>query len=281
MSAGRHRGVPVSATIVTAGDQSRRPGLKNLTNAAVEGVVGSASAGPTMHQPVRQSIKSSTGIVGSADMTDWPVLAGLPAAERDRILRTGRRCRFARGETLFHHGDPADALYLLASGRVAVRVATPHGDQTILSVLGPGQAFGELALLGYDPHRTATVTALEPSETIALHRTQFDALRARYPTVDRFLLAALSAQVARLSAHLLEVLFVPSRARILRRVLALSDEFENGVVRLTQEDIALMSGTTRSTVNEVLREAERDGVVRIGRGHVDVLDRKKLAYRAQ
>src|SRR5664279_332182 len=93
---------------------------------------------PRCTKPVRQSIKSSTGIVGSADMTDWPVLAGLPAAERERILQTGRRCRFARGETLFHHGDPADALYLLASGRVAVRVATPHGDQTILSVLGPG-----------------------------------------------------------------------------------------------------------------------------------------------
>jgi CRP/FNR family transcriptional regulator, cyclic AMP receptor protein len=213
-------------------------------------------------------------------MTDWEVLSGLPPVDRDRIIKAGRRRRYARGETILHAGDPGDALHLIASGRVAVRVLTPNGEQAILAVLGPGKVFGELALLLEHGHRTASITALEPCETIVLHKAQFDQLRARYPAVDRFLLAALSAQVARLSEHLLEMLFVPARARILRRLLVLAKEFEGGLVHITQEDLALMSGTTRSTVNEVLREAEQAGSIRLGRGRVEVLDRARLARRA-
>ena len=149
-------------------------------------------------------------------MVEWPVLAGLTPDQRDQLLRAGRRRRFAKGETLCHQGDPADSLHLLAVGRVAVRVMTPQGDQAILNVLGPGQVFGELALIKSDARRTATITALEACETIALRKTQFDALRAQHPEVDQFLLASLAAQVDRLSEHLLEVLFSPTPRRVLR-----------------------------------------------------------------
>lgn len=217
-------------------------------------------------------------------MPEWALLAGLPAEEREQVLRAGHRRRFSGGEIVFHEGDPADALHLLMSGRVAVRVMTPNGDQALLTVLRPGQAFGELALLGEETHRTATVSALEACETLALNRAQFARLRARNPSVDKVLLAALSAQVARLSEHLLEVLFVPARARILRRLLALADEPDGSgdvVVRLTQEDLARMAGTTRSTVNEVLRDAERSGAVRIGRKKIEVVDRRYLLRRSR
>lgn len=217
-------------------------------------------------------------------MPEWALLAGLPAEEREQVLRAGHRRRFSGGEIVFHEGDPADALHLLMSGRVAVRVMTPNGDQALLTILRPGQAFGELALLGEQTHRTATVSALEACETLALNRAQFARLRARNPSVDNVLLAALSAQVARLSEHLLEVLFVPARARILRRLLALADEPDwsgDVVVRLTQEDLARMAGTTRSTVNEVLRDAERNGAVRIGRKKIEVIDRRYLLRRSR
>jgi CRP/FNR family cyclic AMP-dependent transcriptional regulator len=211
-------------------------------------------------------------------VTQWPVFESLAADEVARILRAGRRRKFARGETLFHHGDPADALHLLDVGYVAIRVLTPQGDQAILSVLGPGSAFGELSLIGDNTERTATATAIGACETIALHRAQFDQLRASNPTIDRFLLASLSAQVARLSDHLLEMLFSPTKLRVMRRVLLLAETF-GGVIPLTQEDIALMSGTTRPTVNETLREFERNGAIRIGRGRIEVIDREQLARR--
>ena len=212
-------------------------------------------------------------------LPEWELLAGLPAAERETVLRAARRRRFAAGEVLFHEGDPAESLHLLISGRVAVRVTTPSGDQAVLTVHHPGQTFGELALLGTERHRTATVSALEPAETLALSRSQFDRLRARNPSVDTVLLAALSAQVARLSTHLLEVLFVPAKARIMRQMLSLTEQSEDGIVRLTQEDIARMTGTTRSTVNEVLRDAERAGTIRIGRKRIEIVDRPYLLHR--
>ena len=209
------------------------------------------------------------------------MLAGVPPDERDRVLSAGRRRRFSAGETVFHEGAPADTFHLLISGLVAVRVTTPQGDQAVLTVLAPGQAFGELALLGEDGRRTATVSALEPSETVALGRADFHRLRARNPSVDSVLLSALSGQIARLSEHLLELLFVPAKARILRRLLTLTDVSDDGVVRLTQEDLARMSGTTRATVNEVLRDAEKAGALRIGRRRIEVTDKTWLEHRAR
>jgi CRP/FNR family transcriptional regulator, cyclic AMP receptor protein len=212
-------------------------------------------------------------------MTEWPVLASMPAEDRNQLLRTGRRRRFAKGETLFHYGDPADSLHLLATGRVAVRVMTPQGDQAILTVLGPGKVFGELALIDPHAHRTATITAIQPCETIMIGRNQFEHLRARYPQIDRFLLASLAATVNRLSEHLLEMLFVPAALRVARRLLILDDEFGGEPITLTQEDLALMAGTTRATVNEVLHQFEQAGTVKIGRARIEVLDRATLIKR--
>src|ERR671922_1063228 len=103
---------------------------------------------------------------------EWPLLDGVPEEPRRRVLAAARLRRFARGEVIFHEGDPGDTLHLIARGRVAVRVTTPLGDTATLAVLGPGDFFGELALLSESP-RTATVTALEKTETMALHRDAF------------------------------------------------------------------------------------------------------------
>ena len=100
-----------------------------------------------------------------------------------------RRRRFARGEVLFHQGDPGDSLHLIVKGRVSVRTATPRGDRAILRVLGPDQVVGEFALVSPAP-RAATVTALEPTETMTLDRATFADLRTKCPGVDDFLLVA-------------------------------------------------------------------------------------------
>jgi CRP/FNR family transcriptional regulator, cyclic AMP receptor protein len=209
---------------------------------------------------------------------EWPVLAGLTPEHRRRVLAAARRRRFRRGEVVFHHGDPADAFHLVERGRVAVRATSPRGAQLLLSVLGPGRSFGELALVGERTPRSATITALEPTETLVLHRLQFEQLRAHQPSVDRYLVAALAAQVASLSEQLMEVVFLPTRLRVVRTLLVLEREY-GGVIRMTQEDVGLMAGTTRPTVNETLREIERTGAIRVGRGRIEVLDPAALARR--
>ena len=92
------------------------------------------------------------------------LLAGLPVEERQGLLAQTRRRRFAKGEVVFHEGDPADALHLVERGRFAVRVTTPLGDKATLNVVGSGGWFGELSIVS-DAPRNATVTTVEPSRT--------------------------------------------------------------------------------------------------------------------
>lgn len=128
-------------------------------------------------------------------------------------------------------------------------------------------------------HRTATITAIQPCETIVIGKNQFEHLRTRYPQIDRFLLASVAATIDRLSQHLLETLFVPTALRVAHRLLILDDEFGGEAITLTQQDLALMAGTTRATVNEILRELERTGAVKVGRARIEVLDRAILVRR--
>ena len=136
---------------------------------------------------------------------EWKLLAGLRANDSDALLEHARRRQFTRGDVVFHEGDPAHALHLVAAGRFAVRVTTPLGDTATLSVVGPGGWFGELAMVSAAP-RNATVAALDDGETLALQRAQVDDIRRRDPSVDRVLIGALVEEVRRTSAQLIEAL---------------------------------------------------------------------------
>ena len=155
---------------------------------------------------------------------EWPLLDGIPEEPRRRVLAAGRLRRFARGEVVFHEGDPGDTLHLIAKGRVAVRITTPLGEVATLAILGPGDFFGELALLRAPSHRTATVIASEPTETLAIDRVSFETLKHEHPSVESFVVVVLSEQVRRLSGQVLEALYVPADKRVLRRLKDLLGE---------------------------------------------------------
>src|SRR6516165_31356 len=132
-----------------------------------------------------------------------------PQERRARLSGLSRRfC--VRDEVIFHQGDPADALHLIAAGHVTVRVTLRGGEFVVLAIFGPGDVFGEIALVGSPHARGGTVVALERCETLSLGRDEFDRLRASYPGVDRFLVELLAARVERLNNYLLEALYVPA-----------------------------------------------------------------------
>src|SRR4051812_38589803 len=132
---------------------------------------------------------------------EWGLLSSLAEDDRREIISAARHRTFARGEVLVHEGDPADSLHLVAAGRVAVRVSTPSGERATLNILSAGDYFGELSLVrrGGDRHRTATVVALEPTETLVISVATFDQLCARHPSFDQILVAALARRVEQLS----------------------------------------------------------------------------------
>ena len=215
----------------------------------------------------------------------WQLLADVPEDALRALLTIARRRTFARNEVVFHHGDPADSLHLISKGRFSVRITTPLGDTVTLSVRGPGDAFGELALLDREPVRSATVSALEPGETHSVYRGDFDRLRREHPIVNDVLIHILADRLRRLSEQLVEAYYVSADRRVVRRVCELAELYARGeteiVVPLTQEEIAELAGTSRATVNRVLRDAERSGTVELRRGKTAVLDLEALARRGR
>jgi CRP/FNR family transcriptional regulator, cyclic AMP receptor protein len=222
--------------------------------------------------------------ISDSERMQWRLLADVPSDELQQMLTIARRRPFDRGEVVFHEGDPADSLHLIVSGRFAVRIRTPLGDTTLLAIYGPGDAFGELALVAPPVHRSATVVALEAAETRSVFREDFEALRKRHPGVDRILVSLLADRIREMNERLLEAHYVDAETRVRRHLRQLADVYERdgaSVIPLTQEEIAEIAGTSRATVNRVLREEERRGVIELKRGRTRILDPEQLTRRAR
>jgi CRP/FNR family transcriptional regulator, cyclic AMP receptor protein len=215
---------------------------------------------------------------------EWRLLEGVPPEEVRELLQIARRRRFARNEVVFHRDDPGDSLHLISKGRFSIRVMTPLGQVATIALRGPGESFGEMALLDDATRRSATVAALEEAETFCVTRPDFEHLRRRHPEVNELLLRFLQNEVRLLDERLLEALYVPVEKRILRRLLDVvplfSQDGNTVLVSLTQESLAELAGASRSTVNQVLRAEERRGLIELKRGKTRIVDLGALAKRA-
>ena len=211
---------------------------------------------------------------------DWELFDGVPEETVRRLLSIARRRTFDRGEVVFHRGDPADCLHLIVSGRFAVGITTPLGATALLGVRGPGEAFGELALVDSGGHRSATVSALERAETRSVLVGDFERLRREHPSVDGLLVRILGASVRRLSEHLTEAYYLPAEKRVLRRLVELGDLY-NGCITLRQEQVAELAGTSRATTNRVLRDLQRKHVLELSRSTVLIVEPESLRRRSE
>ncbi len=212
---------------------------------------------------------------------EWGLLADVPDEDVRELLQVARRRTFSRGEIVFHRDDPGDSLHLIVKGRFAIRVMTPVGDTATIAVRGPGESFGEMALVTDEGRRSATVAALEPAETRAVYKTDFERVRKTHPSVNQALITFLVREVRMLNDRLLEALYIPADRRIVRRLVELTDVYSASDVPLTQEELAQLAGTSRATVNQVLRREEERGTVELQRGRTLVLDREALVRRSR
>src|SRR3954447_17574415 len=213
------------------------------------------------------------------------VLQSLSADDQRAVLASARRRRFTRDEVIFHEGDPGDTIHLIAKGRVAAETVTPMGETVIVNVLGPGDSFGELALVDPSARRGATVRALEATETLSLSHAAFDELRRKEPAIDQFLLVLLATQVTGLNERLREAYFEPVDTRVLRCLARLAAVYDSDgdqvTVPLKQDTIASMVGATRPSVNRVLRDLEGEGVLSLGRSRMELLQVDEITRRAR
>jgi CRP/FNR family transcriptional regulator/CRP/FNR family cyclic AMP-dependent transcriptional regulator len=188
--------------------------------------------------------------------------------------------KFRRGETVFHVGDPGDALFIVVSGSIKITLPADSGDEAILATLRPGDFFGELALLDGAP-RSATAIAIEATETYILARDRFRELISTDPIMRETVLATLAAEVRRLTHHVEELHFLDITGRLASRLARMANEggaarLADGSIRLagplTQGDLAAMIGCTRQSVNKLLGLFTDDGLIRLERDRIVVLD---------
>jgi CRP-like cAMP-binding protein len=210
----------------------------------------------------------------------WRLLDGVPDEEVQHLMSVARRRTFTRNEVVFHQGDPADSMHMIRRGRFGVRIRTPVGDVATIAIIGAGDAFGELALVGDETDRSATVVSLERSETVSISRPDLERLRHDQPQVNDLLVKLLAARIRRTNELLAEALYVSADKRVLHRLRELAELYSRDggeqVIPLTQEEIATLAGTSRATVNRVLRAAEKAGALTLTRGRTTVVDPARL-----
>jgi CRP-like cAMP-binding protein len=210
------------------------------------------------------------------------LFAKLEPAQLSALATATSTRRLAAREELYHKGDVASQVYVVASGRLKVTSTTEAGDEVVLNLLDAGEVVGELPML-IGGHRTATIVALEPSELVVLERREFLRFLREHPESAVTLLTVMAERVVRLSEYLEDTIFLAVGVRIAKRLLSLAEQFgesRDGVVvvalRLSQGELASYVGTTRETVNKQLRAWTDAGVLRMEAGAITILQPAEL-----
>lgn len=188
--------------------------------------------------------------------------------------------RHTRNELLFSQGDTGDGLYIVAAGQISIGRQSPEGDELIFALYEPGEYFGELALFDQGP-RAAGATVVEDATLLYLSSAAFRAFIDAHPGALWTCMRVVVAQLRRCTDLADEIALLDVRSRLARRLLRLAGEGAAAsgpasAVRITQQQLAGMTGATRESVNKHLRAFEADGLVRLDRGRIRILDRPRL-----
>ena len=211
------------------------------------------------------------------------LFAGLDAPSLELVAGALRSRRFRKGEVVFHAGDPGDALFIVAAGHVKITLPADDGSEpAILTTVGPGGFFGELALLDGQP-RSATATTVEPTETLSLPRDVFRELLDKHPELRDALFAALANLLRRLTKHVEELHFLDLAGRLAARLAQLARQGHPGATHAieldwpyTQSDLAAMIGGTRQSVNKLLTGLVDDDLLHIDHETLIINDLERL-----
>ena len=207
--------------------------------------------------------------------------------EQTRVLQASLTpLELARGEVLFHEGEPGDRLYVIERGKIKLGRRSNDGRENLLAVLGPGEMFGELSLFDPGP-RTATATAVTDATLIGLGHDDFQPWLTGRPGVAGQLLAALAKRLRRTNEAMADLVFSDVPGRVAKALLDLAKRFgvqsEDGLHvthDLTQEELAQLVGASRETVNKALADFASRGFLRLEARAVVILDIERLSRRA-
>jgi len=202
--------------------------------------------------------------------------------ETRELLKRALTKRIAAGEVVFRKDDPGDGLYGVLAGSILIVVESLEGKELILNMHGPGEFFGEIALLDGDG-RSATAVAREASQLFFLGRTEFLAFLNQRPEAMIRIIALLCTRLRRATNLVEDSTFLNVSSRLAKQLTALIDG--NGprdatnsaaTLRISQNELAGMLGVSREFVSKQLAIWRKAGIVELGRRRLTVRDERAL-----
>ena len=212
-----------------------------------------------------------------------PFFRPMQTEELDAIIGFSSERRVARGTTIFAKGAPGESMMAVIAGRVRIGAVSADGRELTLNVIGPGEIFGEIALLDGKP-RSADAVAIEDTLLLVVERRHFMPFLLRDPSLVERLLGVLCDRLRRTSLALEEIALLDLGVRLARVLLKLAADYgragAEGVridLKLSQRDLANLVASTRESVNKQLQAWRRDGLVEMAEGRLILRDRAALA----
>lgn len=219
-----------------------------------------SDAGHEVVSPVTRLREEQMAEARVALLERAPLFSVLPPAELRTLAQKFHSLRYRRGEMIFREGEPAERMFLIGQGRVKLSASSAQGGELLIALVGPGQIFGELAVIDRGP-RAMDARAMEDSEVFALSSDVFWTLLETNGALARRLLELMARRLRRADKATQDLVFFDAPTRLARRLLELAEE--HGVptgrgdevrltVRVTQEEMAQMVGVSRGSVNRLI-----------------------------
>jgi CRP-like cAMP-binding protein len=212
---------------------------------------------------------------------------GLAADDRHSLVARARVKNYGAGDTIFLMGSVGDSMMAVLTGNIRISVPSPDGKEIVLTIVQPGEFFGEIALLD-GKERTADAKAMTPCSLAILERRDVIAFLERYPALWLRVIEVLCDRLRRTDQHIAEValLELPVRlAKALLRMAIVKQKPGGGStapqVQLSQRELGNIVGATRESVNKCLREWQRSGMVRIEESLITIADKDALQELAE
>ncbi|NWG71249.1 MAG: Crp/Fnr family transcriptional regulator [Parvularculaceae bacterium] len=200
--------------------------------------------------------------------------AALPERAAGALARQSRRVALERGELLFSKGDPADGVYLLVAGEIAIEASAPSGQSVCFASLRPGAVFGELAALD-GAARSADARARTRADLIKVAVAAFRQAVAENPAFATAVIRDLIGKLRRTDSQIEIISFRSLQARLAQLLLDLSSQGQDSIAA-TQAELGEMLSATREKVNGHLQTLQASYAISIRRGAIDIRDRKIL-----
>ena len=213
-----------------------------------------------------------------------PIFADLEPEAFDQLCRYARHTTLKRGGTLFSKGDPGNSLYAVISGTVKMSVSSADGRNAILNIIGPGEIFGEMALLT-GRTRSADAIANSSCELFVIDRREFIPFVKSQPALAMKFIELLCERLRQTSDQVEQIILQNLPGRLASALLRLTEkhklEPQGRTIAITQQEISEMVGMTRESINKQLRAwASRDWV-RLEHGAIVVLNADMIRELAE